>query len=1362
MAKNYTQLTPSDTFGGWLQRTNDLSADMSTVVMTVAPVNQPNTTNGAQATGNTHLEGYFSASHISVPNDLKGGTLSSPAPLKIASNVNFNANLVATDSNTIFQTNSNVAIRGSTKKLTVSIKTAEFTGANVTFNGTEFTANNRNIVINANTLISDTAANTNFKSVRYGVEATNFFEKMTTGETDVSGTYTFKGGVLTANTRDVNVNANNMHSTTAANTKFTAGHYRVDAPNMVFDGATLASFSIPVKVTKDFTSNGAVTTFNTRDIVSTANVEHHTTTANTKFTAGHFRVDAPNMVFDGAGTMSHSIKTLFTKDMTINANTAANNITFNSITGTTATITNATVSGNTFVKDIRAIGGSAKFHGTHYTFADNTKAYFGDSWDLRVYHDGVNSYIDEAGVGTLNVRSDDAISFKKLTGNEDMVRMIPDGGIELFHNAVKKFQTQSNGIGVFGGVYADDIRPNNHVYVKDGKWALFGDSNDMQIGHDGTNSVIKDSGTGALHVMGSAVRIQSPAGENMAVFNENGNAQLFHDNVAKIRTESWGATVLGSMVATSLVKGATMESTGAATFKSTISVDANASFKANVNANTGVMTVRDLVVTGNTQLNAIDITGGQLDGDLRWNDGREVRLGTHDDMVLYHSGTHSYIDEKGTGNMYLRSNKAIYISERSNTEPMAKFVPNNGVELFHNGVRKILTTGAGVTVEGSVRTDMITNRTGQQLVLNAGESEGKVANQTGEDVYVNAEGGLTVSTPDAAHANWAAGYAVEQTRITGSSITIKGQTVFHDGYHPNADKLTTARTISLTGDASGSTSFDGSGNVSINVTVGNDSHTHDSRYYTKSEADGRYYTQGTADGRFVNVSGDTMSGNLTISKDDATLYLTETGTGGASNRIIATGGKLYIQNGVEGTNEITFTGYNGADLSKLTRKQTNGTYYEILDESTGVKKSGDTVTGNLQVNGIMRVDGTRGIKDVTGQYGTIQTNGSGIGNYEGYSIDGRVVFMHDGSSTSGLYNDVHNHWQVKSTLNGTTELFFGNSRKFGTIGDGSKTFGNHYIDGNLDMRDNDTIRLGAGDDLRLWHDGTDSYIVNYTGTLYIDGNTGADVVIRTGGGTGKGDAIRCIKDGQVRLYHNGDEKFRVEGGGVNVTGLMIADTVKVRNNEKIIAGFNDDIQIFHDGTHSYIKNTHNGDFIIAAEGGSKEIALKAGTDYALRAWGDGKTTLFYDGANKFETTSSGVHVTGDINGDTVSGSMISGAAEARDGTLNNVIITPLRLHHAFTGAQRDVVGDNGYQILPGGLIIQWVKVSFSNGSGGKLVTLPIAFPNGALGASSSDVGSGVHSTSVKLESKTQIRVWGRDHVGNYGNPTVLHAIVIGY
>jgi hypothetical protein len=59
--------------------------------------------------------------------------------------------------------------------------------------------------------------------------------------------------------------------------------------------------------------------------------------------------------------------------------------------------------------------------------------------------------------------------------------------------------------------------------------------------------------------------------------------------------------------------------------------------------------------------------------------------------------------------------------------------------------------------------------------------------------------------------------------------------VFHDNYHPNADKWTTARTITLGGDLVGNVSLDGSANVTLSAAVANDSHTHDGRYYTETE-----------------------------------------------------------------------------------------------------------------------------------------------------------------------------------------------------------------------------------------------------------------------------------------------------------------------------------------------------------------------------------------------------------------------------------------------------------------------------------------------------------------------------------------------
>jgi hypothetical protein len=53
-----------------------------------------------------------------------------------------------------------------------------------------------------------------------------------------------------------------------------------------------------------------------------------------------------------------------------------------------------------------------------------------------------------------------------------------------------------------------------------------------------------------------------------------------------------------------------------------------------------------------------------------------------------------------------------------------------------------------------------------------------------------------------------------------------GSRIFADNYHPNADKWTTSRTLTLNGDVSGSVSWDGSANATLTVTVADDSHNH--------------------------------------------------------------------------------------------------------------------------------------------------------------------------------------------------------------------------------------------------------------------------------------------------------------------------------------------------------------------------------------------------------------------------------------------------------------------------------------------------------------------------------------------------------
>ena len=127
-----------------------------------------------------------------------------------------------------------------------------------------------------------------------------------------------------------------------------------------------------------------------------------------------------------------------------------------------------------------------------------------------------------------------------------------------------------------------------------------------------------------------------------------------------------------------------------------------------------------------------------------------------------------------------------------------------------------------------------------------------------------------------------------QAGTTAGSLYAYNQRVFADDYHPNADNWTTARTLSLTGDASGSTSWDGSGNASISVAVANDSHTHDGRYYTETEIDS-LLTNGTVNK--INNNWSNQTGNLTgyVNDGGGNLGLRFNADPGGTNTLVEDG-----------------------------------------------------------------------------------------------------------------------------------------------------------------------------------------------------------------------------------------------------------------------------------------------------------------------------------------------------------------------------------------------------------------------------------------------------------------------------------------
>ena len=89
--------------------------------------------------------------------------------------------------------------------------------------------------------------------------------------------------------------------------------------------------------------------------------------------------------------------------------------------------------------------------------------------------------------------------------------------------------------------------------MADSQKLKLGAGNDLEIYHNGSNSIINDTGTGDLILAGEEVQVLNSAmNETKAVFTTNGSVDLYYDNVKKVETTSAGATITGTLTISAL------------------------------------------------------------------------------------------------------------------------------------------------------------------------------------------------------------------------------------------------------------------------------------------------------------------------------------------------------------------------------------------------------------------------------------------------------------------------------------------------------------------------------------------------------------------------------------------------------------------------------------------------------------------------------------------------------------------------------------------------------------------------------------------------------------------------------------------
>lgn len=196
----------------------------------------------------------------------------------------------------------------------------------------------------------------------------------------------------------------------------------------------------------------------------------------------------------------------------------------------------------------------------------------------------------------------------------------------------------------------------------------------------------------------------------------------------------------------------------------------------------------------------------------------------------------------------------------------------------------------------------------------------------------------------------------------------------------------------------------------------------------------------------------------------------------------------------------------------------------------------------------------------------------------------------------------------------------------------------------VSLGDNEKVQFGADNDLQIYHDGSNSYVHDAgTGGLYLRGSS--EIALRS---ETNENIFLGLADGAAYVYHNGSAKLATTSTGIDVTGTVTMDggstsaDFSFGDNDKALFGASDDLEIYHSGTASHIKETGTGN--LKLEGSNIELNNGAGTKTYILATDGGAVQLRYNDTTKIETTSSGVSVTGDVT------------TGAGDGTLNARIV----------------------------------------------------------------------------------------------------------
>ena len=221
------------------------------------------------------------------------------------------------------------------------------------------------------------------------------------------------------------------------------------------------------------------------------------------------------------------------------------------------------------------------------------------------------------------------------TSNNGFVNLFTlAGGIDV--DAASTFSEDVTFEGASANIKFD--KSDNALEFRDNMKAKFGDGDDLSIFHNGSHSIIAETGTGNLQLRCADFRVTNADNtETIITGNTNGAVELYFDNVARLGTSSTGVTVVGVLSTTSHIK-----------------------------------------LPDNVQLQMGD-------------------AGTND-FILLHDGTDNIINCTNNGNLFQRAS-SIHLQSQT-AENMAIGEANGAFEAYFDNSKKANTSSDGFNVVG--------------------------------------------------------------------------------------------------------------------------------------------------------------------------------------------------------------------------------------------------------------------------------------------------------------------------------------------------------------------------------------------------------------------------------------------------------------------------------------------------------------------------------------------------------------------------------------------------------------------------------------------------------------------------------------